>query len=221
MTDLEALYHCMCLLSGGFTSLLEQQQTEVDAIFVWGRAADEFQPAAHDDGILELAASLHHRHGCPVAIPGYTGTTEGQTENGYPGPSVWRPQLEAFGVLPDMIRPVPGTGSNTKAEMEDFLAVARQSAMKRVIGVTQLPHALRAMLGTVKSLATQEMRDLQVIPLWPLRFNWQRETHGSQGEGPYPRLRWADEEWGRIPRYQRQDDLASFTELVEYLTSLH
>lgn len=219
MLDAKQLYGCMCAMSGMFPRLV--CANKVDAIFVWGRASDEWQRTEFDDGVLQLAADLHRQTSAPVVIPGYTGSATGQGQTGYPGPQVWRIALAAFGVSEDQIVDTVGHGHNTKSEMEDFLklAVARQWSV--VLAMTQQPHALRAMLGTVKSLADRNLLHIMVAPVWPNRFDWSRKSYGSQGVGPYPRMHWIDEEFGSILRYQAKGDLATLDELLAYLTLIH
>lgn len=216
MLDVKQLFRCMCLMTGMFPRLLLKKN--IDAIFVWGRAADEWKVTRFDDGVLKLAADLNRSTGASVVIPGYTGAALGQSLQGYPGPSVWRITLRKLGVASEDIVSVSGKGHNTKTEMEDLLTLATTAKWTTIVGVTLAHYALRAMLGTVKSLQTYALSEqLTIVPVWSHTLDWNRECHGSQGTGPYPRLQWIDEEFDRISRYQAQGDLASLEELYHYL----
>ena len=219
MIDSQQLFRCMCLMTGMFPHLLWSQK--IDAIFVWGRAADEWQSTRFDDGTLKLAANLYRLTGSPVVIPGYSGSEKNQGKTGYPGPVVWRDALEILGVPAVHIFPTAGHGYNTKSEMDDFIDLAIESSWSTTVAITQYHHALRAMLGTVKSLTVHSRLDLTIVPTWSQVFDWKRECYGSQGAGPYPRVRWIDEEYDRIPRYQEKGDLATLEELFTYLLKIH
>lgn len=219
MLDSRLLYQCMCLMAGMFPHLLLTKK--VDAIFVWGRATDEWQATRYDDGVLKLAAGLHLLTGAPVAIPGYCGSDKGQGTTGYPGPQIWRDALTSFGVSGDQVVDTAGQGHNTKSEMDDFLELAVVRGWTTTVAITQQPYALRAMLGTVKTLIDLNLTDLVVVPAWAHWFDWNRECYGSQGDGPYPRVRWIDEEYERIPRYREKGDLASLEDLAQYLIRVH
>ncbi|MEX1997541.1 MAG: hypothetical protein WEA04_02595 [Candidatus Andersenbacteria bacterium] len=218
MLESQLLYRCMCAMAGMFPRLLDRK---IDAIFVWGRAADEWQSTRFDDGVLKLAADLYRLTGSPVVIPGYVGSEKGQGTTGYPGPVAWRDALEILGVADVDVFPTAGRGFNTKSEMDDFIDLAIDSQWLMTVAVTQYPHALRAMLGTVKSLADRGTAELVVAPVWPHQFDWSRECYGSQGEGPYSRLQWIDQEFERIPRYQEKGDLATLDQLFRYLADIH
>lgn len=219
MLDAKQFFRCMCAMSGMFPRLVLSKK--VDAIFVWGRANDEWHATRFDDSVLILAADLHRLTGASVAIPGYFGSEKGQGRNGYPGPLAWRVALAALGVSDDQVIDTVGHGYNTKSEMDDFLELAAAKHWSMTLAVTQQPHALRAMLGAVKSLADRNLRHFTVVPVWPHLFDWNRECHGSQGVGPYPRLQWIDEEFDRIPRYQEKGDLATLDDLFKYLGHVH
>jgi hypothetical protein len=183
---------------------------------------DEYQPTRFDDGVLTLAADFYRHSGVPIVIPGYVGSERGQGETGYPGPIMWRDELEILGVPEIHVFPTEGKGINTRTETDDFLDLAVDSGWARVVAVTQQSHALRAMLGTVKALQERGLlQTMQVVPAWPLPIDWTRPCYGSQGTGPYPRLKWIDEEFERIPRYQQKGDLATLAELSQYLERIH
>jgi hypothetical protein len=194
---------------------------KIDAIFVWGRAEDEWQSTPFDDGVLSLAAQLHRLSGAPVVIPGYCGVDHGQGLTGYPGPRVWRDALALLGVPDHKVKVLTGSGCNTRTEMDDFLNWFVENGGETAMAVTQQPHALRAMLGTVKSLSERNLSHCVIVPMWPYLFDWNRACYGSQGEGRYPRIQWIDEEFDRIPRYQKTGDLATLEQLFEYLSRLY
>jgi hypothetical protein len=220
MLDAKQFNCCMCLMSGLFPRSIYVDS--VDAIFVWGRAFNEYQPTRFEDGVLTMAADLYRLVGAPLVIPGYTGKEKGQGDTGYPGPAIWRAELAVLGVPDDHVLETCGKGYNTKTEMDDCLDLALRKDWSAIIGVTQLSHAMRAMLGTVKSLANlQVLSVIRVLPVWPQRIDWTRLCFGSQGKGPHPRAAWIDEEFERIPRYQEKGDLATLDELFQYLMRIH
>jgi hypothetical protein len=125
-----------------------------------------------------------------------------------------------LGVPEKKIMPVPGDGHNTKTEMDDFLNWAVSQKWRTVIAITQPAHALRAMLGTVRSLQALGSQ-IRVYPWWSNRYDFTASSYGSQGEGPLPRSQWIDQEYDRIVRYQAKGDLASLEELHAYLRFLY
>jgi hypothetical protein len=219
MLDAKQLFRCMCAMSGMFPRLPSAKL--IDAIFIWGRAADEWQHTRFDNGLLALVARLYTYLGAHIVLPGYVGSECGQGENGYPGPMVWCKELCRLHVDGPAIVILKGQGCNTKTEMDDFLDEAKRRGWKTVIAVTTQFHALRAMLGTVKSLMTRGMEDVIVVPVWSSRYDWTRPCYGSQGAGPHFRLDWIDQELERIPRYHAQGDLATLEELFLYLSGVY
>jgi len=212
-------------MSGSCPAL--QSLNGVAGIFVWGRAKDDFQPTSNEDGVLQVAAQLHHTTRAPVYIPGYNGEQCGQGPNGYPGPGIWQRELQVFGVASEAIVPlltplgnVPSGIQTTKTEFEDFLLTETAHADKWYFVVTAQWHALRAMLGAVHSMETHG-KTLFIAPVWPTRIDWNRMVYGSQGRGPKPRAEWLQEEYAKIPRYQKKGDLATTEELLAYLQLLY
>lgn len=105
--------------------------------------------------------------------------------------------------------------------MDDFLTLAVAEGWSRTLGVTQQPHAPRAMLGTVELLKDRQLTNLVVAPVWSFIYDCSRECYGSQRSGPLPRFQWIDEEIDRILSYQQRGDLATLDELLEYLMRMH
>lgn len=217
-SEVKSLFRCMVLMSGMHQRLVSQGK--IDGIFVWGRADDEYQPSQFDEGVLNHAAELFRLTKATVYIPGYIGSECGQGENGHPGPVVWTKALRDLSVPSNRITPVSGGGHNAKTEFNDLLTLASQNGLKIVIGVSQVTHILRAMLGAVKSMNDTGIQ-IVVIPAYPTMFDFGRSCHGSQGEGPFPRTEWVDKEYDRIPEYLAQGDMATLSELDEYLTMIH
>lgn len=217
MSEQETWSECQSLLQGGFSRLV----TLVDGIFVWGRAADDWQGSKFEQGVLEVAADLNRQYSEPIIIPGYCGAQVDQGPNGYPGPLVWQPALMDLGVQSEDVVLTAGGGTNTKTEFEDCLAVAQERQWHVVAAVVDPLHVLRAMLGVVRSLAHAKAEQIQIFPIMPHTFDWNRMCFGSQGEGPYSRITWLRHEFNRIPKYMAKGDLATPEELVRYLVQLH
>ena len=188
----------------------------VDSIFVWGRAAGEWE-SNQPHSVLRYTAAIHHLTGAPIYIPGYYGRDVGQGETGYPGPETWADRLEHFGVQSGFIHKVEGGGHNTKTECEDFLKMADLLGLQCTAAVTTCIHAPRAMLGAVRSMDQMGLASLIMLPVWPGEVCLDREVYGSQGEGPFLLRDWIPREFGRIPTYTAQGDLATFPRLSEYL----
>lgn len=208
---------CEALLTKGL-----RKRTSI--IFIWGRANDEWQPTEHGDGVLETAVRVQDVTASPyVVFPGYIGSNKGQGSTGYPGPKVWQDSLMDMGIV-NCVPLYVYHGTNTRTEMIDCInwATASGTDFSVIVGITQQTHALRAMLGTVRSLMQLGLeRRLSVIPIWPMRIDMAQEVHGSQGAGPYTRAAWIDQEWDRIEKYYEKGDLCSLSELQSYLEWIH
>lgn len=206
-------------MAGNYPHLTLSRPHPLNAIFIWGRAADEWQSAGRSQGVIEVAANVYH---CtsrpPVVIPGYVGTERGQGTFGYPGPAIWTRELNLYNVARKNIWTTRGQGINTKTEMDDLLDLATREQWQSIVGVTLQAHALRAMLGTVQSLKQRGCaRQIKVFPIWPTTVNLSQAVYGSQGSGPRRRIDWIDQEFERIPPYQAQGDLCTLAELRDYL----
>lgn len=219
--DPKLLYQCMCRMAGKYPVEVARK-SDIDAIFIWGCADKEWQGSSTNESVLRLAASLHKKqeYRPHIVFPGYIGSQRGQGDTGYPGPYTWSDALKKLGVLGKKLVQTSGKGINTKTEMDDFLELATNIGWKKVVGITLHAHALRAMLGTVKSLKSQKMH-LKVFPDWPVMFDQRQPVYGSQGMGPFPRCNWDVEEFDRIGRYMAKGDLSTLEELLQYLDSLY
>lgn len=226
MLDARLVNHCLCVMAGICPTVLAGKRS-IDAIFIWGRAANEWQTRGENAGVVQLAAELRlnlkTKEKPYIVIPDYVGSERGQGEFGYPGPTVWAEELQCLGVSKGAIQATPGNGINTKTEFDDFLYVLQCRATWRSIAVVTLQtHALRAMLGVVESLTQFNMLDSNVFPVWPT-MSMSRLTdlvYGSQGTGPHRKIDWIDQEFDRIPQYMAQGDLATLERLRTYLHGL-
>ena len=219
MMDGRLVYQCLCLMAGMHPALL----STADVLFVWGRAKGNWEENSFNEGTLQLSARLYHhcRHAHAIVIPGYIGQEKGQGLYGYPGPEVWKQELvRRYHIPPLHVKTTKGEGFNTKTEMDDMLDLAQANNWQTIIGVTHFTHALRAMLGTVKSLQNRGLMHYKVLPCWPTKFDLSQQSYGSQGQGPFSRAEWIDQEFERIPRYQEEGDLATLEELRDYLLTL-
>lgn len=217
--DPDLVFECQNLM-GSFQDVVMTPRLFPHTIFIWGRAAGDWEKLSDlDPGVLQWAALAWQISAPPITIPGYIGAERGQGDYGYPGPHVWEAYLHQISSIPSrFILRTAGKGINTKTEMEDCLTLARRKRLACVIGVTTVMHALRAMLGAVKALEARGLLDaVDVLPFWSYLFDFDREVYGSQGEGPYLRTHWLGLEFDRIPRYQAQGDLVSLRQLLTYL----
>lgn len=207
--------YCLNTMAGGYP-----QVEHIDAIFVWGRAKGEWERSDRHTTVLQAAANCWGRLQAPIVIPSYYGRDHGQGETGYIGPDAWHAELEELGVPHEWVISCPGTGHNTKTEMEDFLELMIERTWQSAVAVTMQSHAMRAMLGTVRSLQKISRLDIKIYPVWPARFDLTQPIYGSQGIGPFSRKEWFDQEFDRIPLYTNQGDTASLQELKDYLSYL-
>ena len=218
MLDGKLVNFCHHAMSGSWLLTLK---AAVSAIFIWGRAAGEWESFGNsvlDEGVINRAYSHAKNDNLPIAIPGYEGRDKGQGDYGYSA-NRWIQALTVnFGFPRSRILPTAGDGFNTKTEFDDYLDLATKNGYPITIAITQQTHALRAMLGVVKSLQDINLeRKFIVIPSWPDIFDLMTEVYGSQGQGPFPRIDWIDQEYDRIERYQAKGDLASLEDLASYL----
>lgn len=225
--EIEAIFGCLCLFQGSWPG----KEETADVAYVPGLAVDNWQGGPVDDGILETAASLvRNGHARLIAIPGYSGTYEGgrggsRVATGYPGGTVWRRELLLLGVPVERIVLVgeefgpSGESHNTRTEVDAFVRAARVFIWRRVIVVGVPFHLPRVMLTLLKSLQEQGMHEVHLWPVTPRTISWRKAVYHSQGAEKLPGYQHIGREWSRIPTYQEQGWISSFTELYGHLVS--
>lgn len=219
MSDAELVHACITLMSGHRPIISPTML--MDALFVFGRAQEDWEGDADEEGILGLASWLWKCDAAHyIVLPGYDSTRNGAGElvsTGYPGWKRWRGELIRFDIPSTVIVSTRGEGTNTKTEGHDFVLLSRDKGWSSAVVVMHQHQVLRAMLGLVKSMKQLE-HTMRVVPICPVQTNWTRPVYGSQGQKKLPRHEHIREEWVRILRYQEKGDLASFKELHAYLT---
>lgn len=187
----------------------------VDALFFHGRSY-------HDhNGLFEIINELYQKGEIKfIVLPGSEGERFGSNKprEASPGKTVYTMTLEYYGIPRENIL-ISDRAHHTKAENDAFLKLAKERGWKSVAVLTQPHQILRAMLGLVKTMQTQEFF-VKAYPLVPEKTNWEKFVRGNQGLELKPRKLHLIDERKRIPLYQAKGDLASFEELFDYLNSL-
>lgn len=105
---------------------------------------------------------------------------------------------------------------NTKEESNTFVKLSQKNNWKSAIIITQPHQLLRAFLGAVKSIETQEY-PMRLYAARPLITNWWKNVFGSQGTENKERFGHIPDELKRITIYQEKGDLCTFEEFFEYM----
>lgn len=139
----------------------------------------------------------------------------------FAGKSIWTDRLVRLGVPQDRIiyapHLIPGEhGFNTKDESDAFLKVCSEREFKTGVIVTQPHQVVRAMLGAVRTI-NKNGYEIGVWSVSPQSTDWGKRVKGSQGNELKPRMEHIEDEIKRVFAYQDKGDLASFSELLNYL----
>lgn len=192
----------------------------VDAIFFHGRSyfdagkRDLFQMAVDmiNDGKSKYIVMLDSE-----------GQQVGSTipKVSYPGKTLWTDRLVGMGVGIEKILYSPplgdNTGFNTKTEGNSFMELSKEKGFKTAVILAQPHQIVRAMLGYVRSMIDQFDQHFDLWCAHPQSTDWQKKVKGSQGMELKPRSKHIEDEIKRIFAYQAKGDLASFSELFQYL----
>lgn len=190
--------------------LSDRPRHPVDALFFHARSFGD------DDNLFELAAKYYQQKKVKYII------LNGSDGEGYvPGKKAWLGRADYRRRLCEQrISPKDILGSkpalNTKAENEAFFECAARRGLHSAVLLTQPHQILRAFMGMVKTLNTH-YSSLKVYALTPTSTNWQKEVYGSQGAMNIPRHQHIAQEFERLDLYQKKGDLASVSEVMDYL----
>ncbi len=194
--------------------LLSGEPTQpVDALFFHGRSFGD------TTNLFELAADFYRRGRTRfIALFNNEGERPGTTlpHQTNEGITWFRKQLVNNGVNQQQIISSRQGGYNTKMENNEFLDLSRDEGWTSAVIMTQPHQLLRAMLGMVRTIRDRNYW-MNIWTLAPHLTPWYESVSGSQGFQSKPRIDHIADELIRIPQYQRQEDLASFEELFDYL----
>ncbi len=108
---------------------------------------------------------------------------------------------------------------HTKEEVESVLEFMKMHGFKSVALLAHPHQNPRAMLAMIGVLNSQGETNISVYTAHPPRTDWEEIAGGSQGQDPKLRRLHAGDEMARIPVYQKQGNLAPFSELRAYYIS--
>lgn len=189
-----------------------QPPRPVDTLFFHGRSFGD------ETGLFELAGNLYHqglvKH---IVLFDTEGEREGESElfKANRGKTAYTKDLRKIGVKKRDIF-YGGPGTNTKTEIDGFLSIATENSWNSVAVMSHPHQILRTMLSLVKSMDEQNYWIYAYSATPPFSL-WQEKVHGSQDLESKSREEHVQDEFVRIPRYQKQGSLASFEELFGYL----
>lgn len=184
---------------------------KVNAIFMHGRAQGD------TDGIFEQVRDwILSGRAEKVVITG----TEGDAVNpsapkAWAGKTEWTAILLSMGVPQETIL-YSDPACHTRGESDQYLKLASQNGWERAIVLSQPHQALRAILGTLRSMQLAGNYPLRVYSGFPAGVDWNSIVHGSQGQHSMARINHCDLELQRVIAYQQKGDLVPFSEYIEY-----
>jgi hypothetical protein len=182
----------------------------VDALFLFGQTEDN-QQAAFETAQTFLNGGYTNKLLC-------LGT---RAMSGYPGFSVWKSELEKFGIGEEQlvgIPPVPADTDllHTLIEATSAVRYAKERGY-RSLAVTAAPFQQPRAFMTAITAAQREYPELYLYSLPGKAMPWQEEVMHSQGKLEDTRAGLIAGEMERITCYHDQDDLISVKEALDYL----
>lgn len=205
--DREQLFKLACAASDCFPP------HRVDALLFNARAKGD------DDGLLEHIAWLRRLQLIDkIAILDNEGPRVNSTVpyEANPGKTYYLNRLAGLGVPDDSIvlTEERKTGLHTGTECQDLLALVAKKGWESAAAISQPHQSLRMLLTYIKRMGESR------IPLYclvPLATYWNQKVPGSQGLEPKPRIEHCTNEFDRLLPYQRDGQIATFEEGLEYI----
>ncbi len=182
-----------------------------DAIFLHVRSHGD------DDQIFQVAQGLHAlAGGVPFIL--FTGT-DGQRLGGtkpfeaWPGKAVYTKKLEELGIVE-----VQHTKAayHTRQENDSFLERAIQLNWKSAVILNGGIQLLRSFLGQIKVMQEQNYW-MRIYAQCPRPYDLHKIVSPSQGGQPTRRMQQVETEMNNISKYQARGDIASFSDLFDYM----
>lgn len=201
------LYQATVMLLSG------QPQKPVDVLFFHNRSFGDYTDLFEIAGemfrrgrvrFIAVTNNEGERFGSTVsseANPGKTWCTENLLTRGIPIENISYPHAMAF---------------HTRQENYAFLELSIQRSWTSGTILTQPHQLLRATLGMVQAMK-EVGYVMEIFTAAPPFTPWQEEVRGSQGTDFKPRVEHIADELARVFRYQATGELATFSELLEYL----
>jgi hypothetical protein len=140
-------------------------------------------------------------------------------KSGYPGFSEWCRALHSLEIEPQQIEAVTleePPSLNTLIEAEAIVRFAQQRGYGSLFIVSPPFHQCRAFMTAV-TVALREYPALRLYSYAGVALPWEAEVTHSQGTLAAKRYELIQTETERIQKYQVKGDLASFTQVLNYL----
>lgn len=131
------------------------------------------------------------------------------------GKTFYTKKLKELGITSDNII-YSNPAYNANEECNSFIDYSRSQNNASAATITHPHQKLRIMLGLVNKMKRQNFF-LKIYPLSPFYTNWQENVFVNQGLLKKTRLENINDEFDRILKYQKKDDLATLDELFAYL----
>jgi len=193
--------------------IADKPENWADVLFLHARSFN-----GDNDGLPTLASILVRESSRGViVINGGNGDGVEPGIKAWPGCEYYKKELES------LIDPVLGCkvmvakpGRHTFEEAMAFSELAEEFGWKRAIVIAQPFQLLRIMLTHLKVM---EIRNypIKVHAVAPKFVDWLKVTNANQGKPGVPRFDQIEAELGRVPTYQKQGNLATVVDLVEFL----
>lgn len=121
-----------------------------------------------------------------------------------------------MGIPRDRIVYPNSPGYHTREETDSFIDLAQERGWRSAVVVGGSHQMLRIMLGTVKVMSLRDYW-IEIYGAHPPFTRWQDISSTNQGLVQETRLDNARGELERIQKYQESGDIASLSELLDYM----
>lgn len=186
--------------------------TNLDAVFFHNRSYGD------DTNLPRLAAEIIRMGRARfIAVTNNEGERFGSDipYEANPGKTYYIDRLLSIGVPTYTIVVPERPAFHAREENKAFIELSEQKGWKSAIILAQPHQLLRSMLGAVQEM-NQSGYMMMLFAAAPDFTNWQQIVRGSQGLEEKTREEHIQDEFGRIIRYQKSGELATFDELSEY-----
>ncbi len=191
-----------------FSEPLPTAHVPADFMFLFGQTLD------NQESVLQMAEKA-----LLTGITQRVGFLQSPALSGYPGYDAWHQMLSERGIKSDQLEGVPfdnPTMIHTRIEAEAMILYTKKQNFRQIY-ITAAPfHQLRAFMTAV-TVALEHYPTVKLHSLPGKPLPWLEKVAHSQGQVLGTRSQLIAGEWERIEKYTQKGDLATITQVLDYL----